>query len=120
MKRIFHRYEKWEDFKHGMYSDGVHENGISAAKSVLINLEVLDHAMWYVLNHWTNSAQLNLSNKSRNRQAWLGQAACCWLVHANENETKLAWHTLTEEQQRDANDVADKYIMEFEQCQKYI
>lgn len=120
MKRIYHRYEKWEDFRHGLYCDQISEAGIQAAKTVLSNNEILDHAMWFVLNYWVNSAQINLSNKSRNRQAWLGQAACCWLVHASENETKSAWHQLTENERIQANAIADKYISEFEKCQNGI
>lgn len=110
MKRIYHRYEKWEDYRHQMYCDDLDDSSVDAAIAVLSNPIVLKDAMMYVAENWKNSAELNLSNTSRNRQAWLGQAACCWLVHSSERSTKEAWNLLDEEMRIIANQVADQVI----------
>jgi len=90
LKRIFHRYEKWEDYIHKMYCDDLDDPSVDAAIAVLSNSIVLKEAMEYVANQWTHAAEVNLSNPHRNRQAWLGQAACAWLVHSSERSTKEA------------------------------
>lgn len=114
MKRVYHRYEMWEDYLHKMYFPQVHPSGVTAARSILRDDVRLYDAMTYVANHWPVSAEMNLSNSSRNRQAWLGQAACCWMVHATEEETKAAWRSLTAEEQSSANAVADRVVKEWE------
>lgn len=119
MKRVFYRYELWECHKHRMYFPQITPAGVSAAYSILKDPERLYDAMYYVSHHWPYSSTMNLSNRSRNRQAYLGQASCCWMVHATEDETKAAWKRLTKEQQNVANAVADRIISEWEaeRCQ---
>jgi hypothetical protein len=114
MKRVYYRYELWEDHKHKMFFPQSEPSGISAAYSILKDPERLYDAMYYVSHHWPVSAEMNLTNTNRNRQAWLGQAACCWMVHATEDETKAAWKNLTREEQDAANTVADRIILEWE------
>lgn len=114
MRRVFYRYELWECHQHRMYFPQVTKAGVSAAHSILKDPERLYDAMYYVSHHWPHSSTMNLTNRSRNRQAYLGQAACCWMVHATEEETKAAWKRLTEEQQERANAVADRIIEEWE------
>lgn len=75
-------------------------------------------SMTFVSQNWKISAEHNLSNTNRNRQAWLGQAACCFSHGAPEYITKLAWNNLTEKEQKIANDVADDVIKDWEQ--KYL
>lgn len=114
MKRIYHRYELWECHKHKMYDDEIDENSIKCSYDILRNLEVLKDGMWYVSKHWVYSAENFLSNKARNRQAYLGQAACCWLVHSSEKTTKEAWNRLTDDERQKANDVADSILLEWD------
>jgi len=121
VRRIYHHVDLWEDIKHGMYASipsHTHEVSapiIKAAAEVLTNCEALYQAMEHVAFNWEFAADFNLSNVSINRQAWLGQAACCFEVGANEGQTKAAWRTLTEDQQDCANGVADKIIAEWEE-----
>lgn len=49
-----------------------------------------------------------------NRIAWLGQCACCLYGGIKQDETKKAWHLLSEEQQQKANEIARKLIEEWE------
>lgn len=119
MKRIFHHYEKWEDWKDGLYALDVQnpeEILIARATRLLRDVDHLRLAMLRVVHRWPNSAEVNLSNTSRNRQAWLGQAAACWACGATEDLTKEAWHRLTIAEQDAANLVADYVIAVWEQA----
>ena len=71
--------------------------------------------MKFVSLKWKYAAEQNLSNTSRNRQAWLGQAACCFNHGCSESLTKKAWHQLNISDQNKANEIADKVIHEWEQ-----
>jgi hypothetical protein len=97
-----------------MFHDSYYELEVKAAYDILTSPVILEDAMRYVATYWIYSSEHNLTNKQRNRQAWLGQAACCWLVHATENSTKQAWSRMTDQQRDVANKVADKIISEWE------
>lgn len=114
MQRVYYRYELWEDYIHRMYFPQITKAGVHAAFTILKDPERLYDAMYYVTHHWPISSATNLTNPSRNRRAWLGQAACCWIVHATEEETKQAWRKLKKEDQDAANAVADRAIAEWE------
>jgi len=113
--RIFHHHDLWECWKHGLYKTKS-KNEEKSQKSFLIlnSVENCDASFKSLIENWPYSSQVNLSNKSINRQAWLGQAACCFSHGANEDETKIAWFKLTIEEQNRANQVADYYITKFE------
>lgn len=121
MKRIRHHYMKWEDWKEGMYQEipAHHQQGaIDAAARLLRTPSLLLLAMRQVLRKWPTSAEQYLSNAASNRQAWLGQAACYLRMGTPDYLTKLAWHTLTANQQSQANAVADTVIDEWENAEE--
>ena len=68
-----------------------------------------------MISEWRVSASVQLSNRSRNRQAWIGQAACCFAFDCPEHQVKAAWHRLTETQQVLANHTADAIIQIWEE-----
>ena len=117
ISRVYHHYTKWEDHAHGMYQITTGDNDIiiNDAASLLKDDERLLKAMRHVAFQWKHSAQINMTNRNRNRQAWLGQAACCHEVNAPEELTKKAWGTLTTEERNAANAVADRVIIEWEE-----
>lgn len=112
--RIFHHYEQWEDYQNGMYIKSFDINLIDKAEKLLANPLNLYIAMNEVINKWPISSADNLSNSNINRQAWLGQAACCLICNCPENLTKEAWHKLTDDERRLANRVADEIILKWE------
>ena len=112
MKRIYHPYDKWEDYKHGLF--GADEQQTTGAAKLLATPEKLHAAMTHVSRNWKHAAEVNMTNRSRNRQAWLGQAACCYACGANEDTTKRAWRGLTDTERTEANAVADVVIIEWE------
>lgn len=116
MKRIYHPYHVWEDYLNGMYEEKKDEHKqerIEKSIELLKNSDELYDAMVYVSVAWTHAAEVNLSNKGCNRQAWLGQSACCYAVGATESEVRKAWGLLTEEERNEANDVADRVILKW-------
>lgn len=118
MKRIFHHYKKWEDWHDGLYRLSVNTEAeeilISRAARLLADPELLLIAMTRVIDEWKVSAEVNLSNASRNRRAWLGQSACCLLCGAPEDLTKQAWHRISEAERDLANAIADRVISKWE------
>lgn len=117
MKRVFHHYEKWEDWREGIYSANApdpDETLSSRAARLLSDPIMLGVAMRRAVERWPISAEVNLSNRSRNRQAWLGQAACCLVVGAPEVFTSAGWRRLSLAEQEAANLVADEVIAEWE------
>jgi hypothetical protein len=113
MKRIYVHHDMWEDAKSGMYdlpssTDDVYQVFMSA--NLLSSAHDFYNASKEMISSWRISALVNLSNRGRNRQAWLGQATCCYCFGAKEHQVKEAWHTLSEKQQTTANTVADEVI----------
>lgn len=117
IEQVFHPYTSWEDLKNGMYEKTcfMDEHSLeSAAEFTLKCPELLWECMQFVSHNWGLSAEHNLTNFRRNRQAWLGQAACCFMDGAPEYITKRAWNNLSPEEQKRANAVADEVINEWE------
>lgn len=123
INQVFFHYTQWEDYKNGMYrifsgTDNERLGLVSSARELLGNPEQLLHEMVTVAFEWPISASVNLSNASRNRQAWLGQAACCHFSGCPEELTREAWNTITQDQQKAANDVADRVSLAWERKYK--
>lgn len=119
IERVYHHYEKWEDYKAGLFravgcDDSANEEMIGLAAQLLCNVAELYEAMSAISVLWVCSSEVNLTNPSLNRRAWLGQAACCYQYRVPEDLTKQAWHRLSKEQQDAANGVADAVIREWE------
>lgn len=117
IKRIYHHYETWECFQAGMYNERKRvERGpfVQLAVNLLKDLPRLKDNMLAAAEEWTNSAQNHLTCRNANRQAWMGQFACCYAHGVGESETREAWSYLTDEERKAANDVADEVILIWE------
>lgn len=116
INRIYHRYEKWEDEKLGFYktTDENKEENITKSTSLLKDRKRLKKYMNMVINKWIISCEQNLSNPAMNRQAYLGQAACCLHHGSPAQTTRIAWNNLTEEEMKIANNIADQIISKWE------
>lgn len=112
MDRIFHHYDKWEDYHAGMYDESKQDrnNRVLFAIYILGNEDVCREAMQKVINEWKIATEYNLSNAEINRKAWLGQAACSCYGNVHEDETREAWGHLTDEQRKKANAIAGEII----------
>lgn len=119
MKRTYHSYDKWEDVKNGILDNGFSEieteELTNKAKRLLCNSKMFYETALKVITEWTYASEQHLSNTSRNRQAWLGQASCCMKYKVPEHITKYAWRMMTLKQQERANRIADDVIMLWEE-----
>lgn len=77
--RIFHTYDKWENVEYNFY--GTEHSKWSKLqcehkyKELMTDLVEFKDTLLSVVNEWKNSCEHNLTNRSLNRIAWLGQAA---------------------------------------------
>jgi hypothetical protein len=117
MKRIYHPYWKWEDFKSGLYDLEVEYTeaeqtylGIKV-REILTNDEEFYSIALKVITEWIYEAEQNLTNSSRNKQAWIGQASCCYKLQVPERITKYGWYLMSVSEQKKANLVADRIII---------
>mgnify|MGYP001327108776 CR=1 FL=1 len=113
MKRIYHHYNEWEDFKAGLYRlpcchDSQHQ--VTLSKGLLSQPTIFYNTALQMIQEWGVASEVNLSNRGRNRQAWIGQATCCFSHKAAEHQTKEAWWMLDKDQQAKANEAADCVI----------
>ena len=86
------------------------EMAILASAELMVDHEAFEVACVRAVDEWPNSAEAALTASVINHQAWIGHAACCINHGASEDLTRLAWRTLTEEQQDLANAAADRAI----------
>lgn len=120
MKRIYHPYWKWEDYKEGMYDlekeylETEEEQLSNRAKELLSDQPYFSYIATKVISEWINAAEQNLTNQSKNKQAWIGQASCCYALKVPERITKIGWRLMTPDQQKEANNTADKIIIQWE------
>tara|TARA_R110000751_G_scaffold232323_1_gene333420 strand:+ start:35 stop:424 length:390 start_codon:yes stop_codon:yes gene_type:complete len=125
IERIYHPYWMWEEVAYNMWgvADNKHEQ-LSWAIDFTGDHNLYGSWMIKVINDWSFSCEHNLSNRTQNRQAWIGHAACAYANKCPEDIVRKAWSYLTKEQQDLANNQADKVISEWERrkvellCQK--
>jgi hypothetical protein len=113
MDRIWHHYKKWEEYKQGMWRNVSKEEEKEFLQRAVLFMSDSFVFGWYmkrVVEKWIISCEQNLSATGMNRQAWIGQAACCLAIGCPEYITRKAWWKLTQQQQDKANAKADEAI----------
>lgn len=114
MEPIYRSWDKWECYRAGFYNTKP-PNGLSKTdcqekyKEFLADLDWFAKGMEKVLKRWPNSCEQFLSNTSRNRIAWMGQSACC-IELGIPSIFRGGYQLLTAEQQKAADQLAQKYI----------
>lgn len=117
MKRIYHPYWNWEEYKAGMWRNVSALKAVSflsAAVKFTGDAELYGSFMVRVANEWPISCEHNLTDISQNRRAWIGHAAACLAIGVPEHITRAAWGRLTQNQQDEANAKADEAIRYWE------
>lgn len=118
--RIFHPYWKWEETYFNMWgSVDNRDHYLDLAIAFTGNAKLYGECMMHVVREWKNSCEHNLTDRSQNRQAWIGHAACALAFRCPEDIVRSAWSRLTEQQQTEANAKADEAIRAWE-CQRGI
>lgn len=112
MKRIFHPYDKWEDYRHNFYGGQEFNNdkSIETYAALLKDLPKFESALRVIVSEWQYSCEHNLSNEAMNRVAYLGQAACALLYKVPHNVSRGGYTLLTFEEQKAADVLAQKYL----------
>lgn len=121
MKQVFIPYWKWEDYKCGMWrkeTKTYEQDNLASIIAFTGNHIEYGKAMITVIDNWKFSCLHNLTNKSINRKAWIGHAACCIKHRYPEYLVREAWKYLTDNQRSLANQQAELAISLWEQRTK--
>jgi hypothetical protein len=111
----WHPFWLWECVNDGMWQQRKNQmSRIQECARVLSDPHRCENSMRQAVAVYPISAEQHLS-KPYGRQPWMGQAACCAVLGATEEETRIAWNFyMTAEAQASANAIADRVIAEWE------
>ena len=107
-------WSEWEDYQAGMYLTRYETAMVAESVAVLTDPERFREAAREMIREWPVAAIQNLTRMWTGRNAWVGQATCCYSHGATGLETRTGWGQMTNDQQRAANAVADAVRAEFE------
>lgn len=113
MKRIYHPYWLWEDYKAGFYdnlSGKDKQNKIDKVIEMFNSKELTEEYMTKVINEWKYSCEHNLTNESMNKIAYIGQAACCLYSNIPSTITMEAWGLLSKEVKERSNSISEEVL----------
>ena len=116
VERVWHRWEKWECVKAGMYdtaSEIAMDVGQAAYAEFLSSLPRFASAMDRLFVEWPISCEHFFTAVDLNRIAWIGQAATC-IDSGLPRLFRGGFHSLTTEQQEAANLLAEEYVQAWE------
>ena len=112
-KRVYFHYEDLEEFHAGMWRivRGEQRNrNATAAAELMRDIPAFTAAMARALTEWPKSCAHNLSAEGANHLAWLGHAGNCLAHGGPEENTRIGWHMLTQDEQDAANAAAQMVL----------
>ena len=118
MKRIYHKWDKWECYPCGFYdsrprnSEKTKPELEEEYRAFLSDDKKFRSALSRVIYEWVNSCEHYLSNECMNRIAWLGQASAC-IALGIPSDYRGGFNLLTEQQKDIANNSALEYLNEW-------
>lgn len=112
-ERIFHTFDKWEAVEYDFFETN-HRTMTKVQceykyKQLLTDTEKFKEVLEKVTHEWKYSCEHNLTNKSMNRIAWLGQAAVSY-EYSIPAIYSSGWQLLTIVEQKAADEVALKVL----------
>lgn len=113
IKRVFHHWEKCEEYKSNMWKAVPPEDRdayVAQSIQLMLDCDAFEFAMQKAVDEWPFSCEAALSASTMNHQAWIGNAGCAIAHNSPEDLTRQAWRTLTKIQQDAANAAADRAI----------
>ena len=113
MKRIYHPYWLWEDYKAGFYnncSGSIKKDFLSKVVLFFNDENLTREFMYKVVDEWENSCEHNFTNESMNKIAYLGQSAVCLWNGIPNTVTMEAWSLLSKDVQIRSNNIATEVI----------
>jgi hypothetical protein len=118
IKRIYHPWEKWEDYKAGFYdnvSGKDKQKMIDKVIEMFSSPELTEKYMNKVTKEWFFSCEHNLTNNGLNKIAYIGQGACCLYGGVPSTITMEAWSKVPKEFQIIADAIAVKVLNGWEE-----
>lgn len=118
IKRIYHSWEKWEDYKSGFYNNVSGKDKANMIEKVieLFTDPVLTRKyMSKVIKDWFFSCEQNLTNNGMNKIAYIGQAACCLYAGIPSTVTMEAWSKVPNDYKVIADSIANDVLKEWEE-----
>lgn len=112
-KRVYHHYLLCEEYQSNMWRVipiEERDSAIAASADLMIDAMTFEAACKRAVDEWPYSSEAALTATVINHQAWIGHASCALNHGAPEDLTRLAWRSLTQEQQDAANAAADRAI----------
>ncbi len=108
IKQVWIPYWDWEDWKAGMWRKVENEEEL-LVKCVEFTGNWILYGEWMqkVVKEWPLTMLNSLSNPSINKRAFIGHCACCLAFGCPEYVTRKAWKILTDQQRKDADDIAE-------------
>jgi len=106
LKRIYHPYNLWEDYKAGFYdnvSGKAKQYKIDKVLEMFNSSKLTEKYMNKVIDEWVYSCEHNLTNESMNKIAYIGQAACCLYDSIPSTITMECWRLLSDDVQQRSN-----------------
>lgn len=119
-ERKYYHYNDLEEYHGGLWKivrGEERENNVRDAAELMRDTDAFREAMMSALTLWPKSCEYNLSADGVNKLAYLGHAGCCLGVGSPEENTRCAWHTLTQEEQDAADAAAETVLRVWEQNQ---
>lgn len=122
MKRMYHSWDKWEDYKYGFYDGKIKskENMINNCKGLFQNLNLFEECLKTIILNWKFSCEHNLSNPGLNKVAYLGQAACALKFEAPNSVSRIGYNILSEKEKNEADKLAMNYLKKWESKYEFI
>lgn len=114
MERIFHPWDKWEDYQYNFYGGATDEwqrdKTMELYAGLLRDLPRFEAALKTIISEWKHACEHNLSNESMNRVAYLGQASCALVYKVPHTNSMGGYNLLTDEEKAAADAMAQKYL----------
>jgi|TARA_R100000541_G_scaffold48778_1_gene55860 hypothetical protein len=113
LKRIYHPYTLWEDYKAGFYdnvSGKAKQSKIEKVLEMFNSSKLTEKYMNKVIDEWVYSCEHNLTNESMNKIAYIGQGACCLYAGVPSTITMECWRLLSVDVQERSNLLAISVI----------
>lgn len=111
--RIFHHFSKWENVEYDFFATRHKEWDEDTCKSkyteLMTDLVEFERVLILVTSEWRYACEQNLTNKSLNRIAWLGQASMSYKYKIPAIYSS-GWQLLDDDQKHAANEVALKVL----------
>jgi hypothetical protein len=115
VRRIYHSVDMWEEMQFNMWGSVPDKSAaLEQAIEFTGNHKLYGSYMDRVVAEWKFSCENALTDRSINRRAWLGHAACALAIQVPENIIREAWGHLSEEQRVLANNEASRAIAYWE------